>query len=80
MKKEGRPQRHKFSIIRWRSVEERPEDARSVLLQCVNEFGDVYCEYAAYEDGHFLYIYSQYRWAEVNETCILGWSYLPFEN
>ncbi len=80
MEKEGKQKRREFTVICWKSVEERPENGRYVLLQCLDEYGGLSCDCAAYENGRFLHIYDQQSWGEVNEACILGWSYFPFDN
>ncbi len=72
--------RHDFTILRWKTPEERPESGRYVLLQCLDESGDLSCDWAAYENGCFLHIYDRESWGEVNEAGILGWSYLPFDD
>lgn len=67
------------TIITWRPTAIRPEDGSYVLLKCRDESGQVVCEGAAYENGHFLYIYDRDCWGAVNEAVILGWSYYPFD-
>ena len=79
-KVENLPEPKKFSLIKWRSTKERPENARYVMLQCRDEYGDLMCVNAAYEKGHFFYIYDQETWGEINEAIILGWSYYPFDD
>ena len=74
------PKPRKFSIIKWRSTKERPEEARYVLLQCRDEYGDLMCVNASYGNGCFLYTYDKNTWGEINEAVILGWSYYPFDN
>ncbi len=71
---------HEISVIRWRSPKERPDNGSYILLKCLDEEENVVCEYCAYENGYFLYIYSDGAWGEINEDIILGWSYLPFDD
>ncbi len=73
------PERKKFTIILWQPIEKRPENGRYVLLQCIDESGCLVCDYGSYENDRFLYIYDQHTWGEINESCILGWSYFPFD-
>lgn len=74
------PQGKTFTLIRWNPVEERPEEGRYVLLQCVDEDGELVCDWGVYENGKFAYVYDRHSWGEINEEVILGWSYLPFDH
>ncbi len=71
---------NEISVIHWRSRNERPDNGSYILLKCMDEEGNTVCEYCAYENGYFIYIYNDGTWGEVNEDIILGWSYLPFDN
>lgn len=76
MQKYGNPE---ISVIYWQSPKKRPDDGSYVLLKCLDEEGSVVCEYCAYENGRFIYIYNADTWGEISEDVILGWSYLPFD-
>ncbi len=71
---------HEISVIYWRSPKNRPYNASYILLKCLDEEGNIVCEYCAYENGRFMYIYNDDAWGEINEDIILGWSYLPFDD
>lgn len=79
MKKQEHGNRE-ISVIHWRSPKERPDNGSYILLKCLDEEGNIVCDYCAYENGCFVFIYSDDTWGEINESIILGWSYLPFDN
>ena len=74
------PEAKKFTIIKWRPREERPEEGRYVLLQHIDPAGERACTWASYENRHFIYTYHSGAWGEINEAVILGWFYLPFDD
>ena len=74
------PEPKKFTIIKWRPLEERPKEERHVLIQYIDTGGELASEMAFYENGHFIYTYPDGAWGEINEGVMLGWSYLPFDD
>lgn len=71
--------RKETTVIHWRPVSEPPEECSYVLIQCLDESGNVVCEPAAYERGEFFYVYDRTVWGEIQRDFILGWSYYPFD-
>lgn len=71
--------RKNISVIRWKPIQEPPEECSYVLIQCLDEYGKVVCEPAAYEQGEFSYIYSKGTWGNIRKELILGWYYYPFD-
>ncbi len=74
------PEAKKFTIIVWQPITKRPEEGRYVLIQYIDAAGDLACDWASYENGHFIYSYPHGAWGEINEKVMLGWAYFPFDN
>ena len=68
-----------ISVIHWKSKDIRPEDGSYILLKTLDENGQVICEPAAYENGMFIFVYSEDEWSEVNDDILLAWSYYPYD-
>ena len=69
-----------YSVIRWKSVSHRPVNATYVLLKERDEEFGVVCWLAAYEKNKFWYFDYEKPKDSVNESNILGWDYLPYED
>ena len=69
-----------ISVIRWKPISTPPDNCSYILIKCLDEFGRVVCEPAAYEDNEFIYIYDRATWGEIRKEVILGWSYYPFDD
>ena len=69
-----------YSIIRWKPVSHRPVNATYVLLKERDEEFGVTCWLATYERNRFRYFdYGDSKEA-VDESRVLGWDYLPYED
>ena len=75
-----RHKREEVSVIRWEPICKPPEECSYVLIQCLDEQGNVVCEPASYEQGEFFYTYGGAFWGEIRKEIILGWSYYPFDD
>lgn len=74
------PEFKKFTLIIWHPITERPEEGRYVLIQYIDHWGNRACDWASYENGHFIYTYPDGAWGIINEDILLGWSYIPFND
>lgn len=72
--------REEFSVIHWKPICDPPEECSYILIQCLDENGNVVCEPASYEQGEFFYSYGRDSWGEIRKEIILGWSYYPFDD
>ena len=67
-------------VIHWKPISTPPDNGSYILIKCLDEYGKIVCEPAAYEGGEFLYIYDRTTWGKIRREVILGWSYYPFDD
>jgi len=68
-----------YSIIRWKPITHRPVNATYVLLKERDEEFGVVTWLATYEKDKFWYFDYEKPESPVDESGILGWDYLPYE-
>ena len=69
-----------YSILRWRPATKRPVENTYVLLKEWDEEFGVISSFGCYEGRKFWYFSSVKPDRPVDESRILGWDYLPYDD
>jgi len=68
-----------YYIIRWKSVNKRPQNFSYLLIMELDEELGTISSAASYEKGKFWYMGGSMNEVPVDERKILGWDYLPYD-